>query len=116
MYEGGEQGDDRGDLTYGEALDGQHDEDRLDVCGIDGPECQFLCCVCDHKEDQAEDDDIFQPHFFNGESEDLIAQSAEFQGDGVGRHAENHAEDHDCGEDDALKFCFWHNNTPFSGK
>ena len=55
-----------------------------------------------------EDDDIFHPHFPDGQAEDRVAKAAEFHGDGVDGHAEYHAEDHRCGENDTLKFCFWH--------
>ena len=55
-----------------------------------------------------EDDDIFHPHFPDGQAEDRVAKAAEFHGDGVDGHAEYHAEDHRCGENDTLKLCFWH--------
>lgn len=112
MHEGGEKRNRGNNQADGKGLDGKNQEHGIVSSGCYDAECQFLCRFCNDKENQAEDNDVFQPHFLNSQGKDLRTQTAHVHGDGVTGHAKDHAEYHHECEDDTLKFCFWHKNPP----
>ncbi len=112
MYESSEERNRGNDQADGEGLDSQNQEHGIVSSGCYDAECQFLRGSGNYKENQAEDNGIFQPHFLNGHDKDLRMQTAHVHGDGVTGHAKDHAEDHHECENDTLKFCFWHKNPP----
>ena len=109
MYQGSKECDSRDNQADRKGLNGQDDKNRFVPAGSEEAERQFLCSFGDQKKDQAEHNDVFQPHFLDCHEKYLWSQTAHVEADGIACHAEYHAENHDKRKNDALKFCFWHN-------
>ncbi len=108
VHKGGEQRYDRHDLTNREALNGQDGENGRQASGTDDAKCQLLRRLRDHKENQTEYNDVFQPHLLQRQRQNLILQAAEFQSNRIDRHAIHHAEHHEQCENKTLKLRLRH--------
>lgn len=116
MYESSKQSDNRDDLAHGKALDREYGKYRLCLIRLNCLKGKCFCRMGYDKKDQTEDNDVFQPHFFECKGKDRIRQCAEFKRNRIGRHTIHHTENHESSKHNTLKLCFWHKKSPFLRK
>lgn len=65
MHKSGKERNRGNDQADGKGLDGKNQEHGIVSPRCHDAECQFLCSFGNDKENQAKDNNVFQPHFLN---------------------------------------------------